>query len=1051
MSNRIAFIDTQVENYQSLINGLPVGTEVVILNPAEDGLVQIAARLQGLTGLDAIDIFSHGEPGSITLGSAVLNNDSLANHAALLAEIGSHLSNAGDILLYGCDVAAGDIGHAFIQQLTQLTGADVAASTDLTGSAALGGDWVLEAQTGTVETASLQPTYDGVLGNYWGSSGDDVLTGSSSDDFMQGYSGSDTLNGGDGSDLIYDSKWWDNGIKDTNYLSGGTGQDYFGYSGFVGDSAFVTGGADSDTYYLDPNSTGLLVATDFEAGFGGDVLDIYSLLFTNPGYSWGDSIEGYLRIYQRGTGASTETLLQWDADGTAGSSGWRDVIKLENGGVALDPALLNYSNFSTWQLPPTSLHGSAPIVTNPPTQPLAAQFGQPFQFNIPADIFSDPDADPLSYSATLDGVTLTYDSATGQFSGAAPSLVGKYLIKITATDPSGNSATTPLTFLVPDPANVGTSSSDVKYGTPANDILVGLDGYDELYGYGGDDILVGDGTDSSLYYDNLVGGTGNDILYAGNAGAALYGNEDVDFLVGGSGNDWLDGGPGSDHTLGGAGDDYIYEADNSAGDVDTIDGGTGNDTIQYASYGGLAKVTGGAGADTFILNPYATGDLKITDFTVGTGGDTLDIAELVAFYVNNYGYTGNPFDPSNGYLRLNQVSPNATWLEWNDGTSWVRAAELQGVKVATLTVDNFTSLQPGDTLYAVPHAPVLDPLPEHHLAGVNFLYNYTLPAGTFTDADGDALLYSAQLVDGSGNLSALPSWLGFDSNTLTLSGTPTASDRTGTPLNIRISASDGSATISDDIQLLVVVAAGTSGNDNITGSVGNDNILGLGGSDNIYGFGGDDVLYGNGDGSTAGSWDYDYIYGGDGNDTIYGGDSAYWNNYLQGENGDDVIVGGNGADHIDGGAGGDTLFGGSGNDELSDQVWDDGINFINGGDGNDSIRYSGSTNGSATVTGGSGNDIYWLSSSTGTLAATDFQAGANGDILQIGEILSYAVIGYDGVTNPFASYYLRLFQDGADTLLQLNYNPAWNPPEYDWSWNTLIRLKNVSADALTQD
>ena len=38
-----------------------------------------------------------------------------------------------------------------MQQLSQLTGADVAASDNLTGSAALGGDWELEVKIGNVE------------------------------------------------------------------------------------------------------------------------------------------------------------------------------------------------------------------------------------------------------------------------------------------------------------------------------------------------------------------------------------------------------------------------------------------------------------------------------------------------------------------------------------------------------------------------------------------------------------------------------------------------------------------------------------------------------------------------------------------------------------------------------------------------------------------------------------------------------------------------------------------------------------------------------------
>ena len=69
-----------------------------------------------------------------------------------------------DILIYGCDVAAGSTGRAFIDLLAQLTEADVAASTDTTGASFLGGDWTLEAQTGSIEAAAIDaPLYAGVL------------------------------------------------------------------------------------------------------------------------------------------------------------------------------------------------------------------------------------------------------------------------------------------------------------------------------------------------------------------------------------------------------------------------------------------------------------------------------------------------------------------------------------------------------------------------------------------------------------------------------------------------------------------------------------------------------------------------------------------------------------------------------------------------------------------------------------------------------------------------------------------------------------------------
>src|SRR6185369_15465136 len=97
---------------------------------------------------------SHGSDGSITLGSTVLGSSNVASYAEALAQIGAALTPDGDIMLYGCDVAEGTTGQQFIAALAGFTGADVAASTDATGAAALGGDWTLEAATGPIETGS---------------------------------------------------------------------------------------------------------------------------------------------------------------------------------------------------------------------------------------------------------------------------------------------------------------------------------------------------------------------------------------------------------------------------------------------------------------------------------------------------------------------------------------------------------------------------------------------------------------------------------------------------------------------------------------------------------------------------------------------------------------------------------------------------------------------------------------------------------------------------------------------------------------------------------
>ncbi len=115
-----------------------------------------------------------GVRGGLLLGNDWVDAGYLAAHAATIASWSKTLMADSDILLYGCDVGGGAIGQAFIQQLAALTGADVAASDDRTGSAALGGDWDFEVKTGEIAAqiafqADVLQAYDSVFVTYTGS------------------------------------------------------------------------------------------------------------------------------------------------------------------------------------------------------------------------------------------------------------------------------------------------------------------------------------------------------------------------------------------------------------------------------------------------------------------------------------------------------------------------------------------------------------------------------------------------------------------------------------------------------------------------------------------------------------------------------------------------------------------------------------------------------------------------------------------------------------------------------------------------------------------
>lgn len=168
-SQKILFIDGQVESPDSLIAGIDPSIEVVMLNDQESGLVQMARALQGRQNVGTVHVMSHGAPGGIWLGNGPVTTASLTQDSQALATIRENLAPGADILLYGCDVAAGEQGQSFIDALAKATGADVAASIDATGKGNpdAQGDWSLEASTGPIQSVALDPAdYQHDLG-YW--------------------------------------------------------------------------------------------------------------------------------------------------------------------------------------------------------------------------------------------------------------------------------------------------------------------------------------------------------------------------------------------------------------------------------------------------------------------------------------------------------------------------------------------------------------------------------------------------------------------------------------------------------------------------------------------------------------------------------------------------------------------------------------------------------------------------------------------------------------------------------------------------------------------
>ncbi|RUS98503.1 hypothetical protein DSM106972_081320 [Dulcicalothrix desertica PCC 7102] len=154
-SSSLAFIDAGVSQIDTLIAGMAPGTEVHILKSGSDAITQITETLLHRQGISSLNIISHGSTGSLDFASNSLNAYNIRSYTEQLQSWGNALTENADILLYGCNVAENALGKAFVEIMRQVTGADVAASSNLTGSFAKGGDWELEYKAGSIEASSV--------------------------------------------------------------------------------------------------------------------------------------------------------------------------------------------------------------------------------------------------------------------------------------------------------------------------------------------------------------------------------------------------------------------------------------------------------------------------------------------------------------------------------------------------------------------------------------------------------------------------------------------------------------------------------------------------------------------------------------------------------------------------------------------------------------------------------------------------------------------------------------------------------------------------------
>ncbi|NER22597.1 MAG: DUF4347 domain-containing protein [Symploca sp. SIO1C2] len=279
----IVFIDSGVDDYQSLVNGVVPEAEVIVLDSRQDGVEQITKVLKEQAGIAAIHLVSHGSPGCLYLGNSQLSLDTLSHYATQLKTwIPSASVNQGGksaaILLYGCNVAAGDAGEEFVTRLGQLTGANIAASAKRTGSAMLEGDWNLEVTTNPMQVSlafseEVKDRYASVLVTFAVTNTNDDGNGSlrNAIDLANTTAGADTI--------IFEGAVFTDSTPDTINLASGELfiDDSLTIEGLGAENLTISGNGSSRVFTILENTnttiTGLTISGG-NTGIGGDgILD----------------------------------------------------------------------------------------------------------------------------------------------------------------------------------------------------------------------------------------------------------------------------------------------------------------------------------------------------------------------------------------------------------------------------------------------------------------------------------------------------------------------------------------------------------------------------------------------------------------------------------------------------------------------------------------------------------------------------------------------------------------------------------------------------------
>lgn len=142
-NRNIAFIDSSLINCDSLVQQVVSTARAIIVGSQDDGIREIS-KIMYDSSCREIHLFSTGNPGCIHLGNSELSLNTLNKYSSKLSGWFDNYRSDNSveleppyISLYGCNLAAGDVGEELIVKLSQITGAKISASVNFFESSIL--------------------------------------------------------------------------------------------------------------------------------------------------------------------------------------------------------------------------------------------------------------------------------------------------------------------------------------------------------------------------------------------------------------------------------------------------------------------------------------------------------------------------------------------------------------------------------------------------------------------------------------------------------------------------------------------------------------------------------------------------------------------------------------------------------------------------------------------------------------------------------------------------------------------------------------------------